>query len=180
MSDEAGAVTRFERVVLPHLDAAYTLARYLVRDPADAQDGVQEAILRALQYFHTLRDERDARAWLLTIVRRECYALGRSRRAPVESVRYDEVPSTALADPAPSPDEVAQRTLQKERVLAAIDQLPEPLREALILRELQQCSYDEIATITDVPVGTVMSRLSRARGRLATTLQNVIDLGEAS
>ena len=166
--------------MLPHLDSAYTLARYLTRSTVDAEDAVQEAVLRALQYFHTLRSERDARAWLLTIVRRECYALHGGGRTRVETVQYDDAPALRLADPSPTPDAVAQRTLLQARVTAAIDALPDRLREVVVLRELQQCSYDEIATITAVPLGTVMSRLSRARARLGDALRNLMEPGDVA
>ena len=167
--------TRFTRVVLPHLDAAYTLARYLTRDVADAEDVVQEAVLRALRYLHTLRRDADARAWLLAITRRECHGFRDGRRARIETVTYDEAPALRLVDPADSPDAAAHRTLLQARVATAIENLPERLREAIILRELQQCTYDEIAMITEVPLGTVMSRLSRARARLAESLRDTMD-----
>lgn len=176
---EAAGPTSFENVVLPHLDSAYTLARYLTHSAVDAEDAVQEAVLRALQYFHTLRSVRDARPWLLTIVRRECYTM-RGGRASVETVQYDDAPALRLADPSPAPDAIAQRTLLHARVRAAIDELPERLREVVVLRELQQCSYEEIATITEVPLGTVMSRLSRARSRLGDALRDLVDPGDVA
>ncbi len=166
---------RFERVVLPHLDAAYTLARYLTRDASEAEDAIQEAILRAVRYFHTLRSDADARAWLLAIVRRECYG-GRQKR--LETVAFDDVPELQLVDQAVQPDVAAGRSLVQNRLREAVTALPEGLRETLILRELQQCSYEEIATITDVPLGTVMSRLSRARARLATSLGDIVAFEE--
>jgi RNA polymerase sigma factor (sigma-70 family) len=162
-------------VVLPHLDAAYTLARYLTHDASEAEDATQEAILRAVRYFHTLRSESGARAWLLAIVRRECY--GR-RRKIVEIVALDEVSEHHLVDVAEQPDVVAGRKLLEQRVRVAVATLPDGLRETLILRELQQCSYEEIATITDVPIGTVMSRLSRARARLAASLEGEVTFEE--
>lgn len=171
MSDDG----RFDRVVLPHLDAAYTLARYLTRDSSDAEDAIQESILRAVRYFHTLRNDTGARAWLLAIVRRECYG-GRQQR--VDTVAFDDVPELQLVDQGDQPDIVAGRSLLQHRLREAVAALPDGLREALILRELQQCSYDEIATITDVPLGTVMSRLSRARARLATSLGGLVAFNE--
>jgi len=162
-------------VVLPHLDAAYTLARYLTHDASEAEDATQEAILRAVRYFHTLRNESGARAWLLAIVRRECY--GR-RRKIVETVAFDEVSEHQLVDVAEQPDVAAGRRLLEQRVRVAVATLPDGLRETLILRELQQCSYEEIATITDVPIGTVMSRLSRARTRLAASLEGEVTFEE--
>ena len=173
MSDDA----RFERVVLPHLDSAYTLARYLTHDVSEAEDAMQEALLRAVQYFHTLRNDLAARAWLLAIVRRECYG---GRRRKVELIAVDDVPEVLLADPSQAPDLSAHRSLLRRRLREAVAELPDGLRETLILRELQQYSYDEIATITDVPLGTVMSRLSRARARLRVTLGDMVDCGESS
>jgi RNA polymerase sigma-70 factor (ECF subfamily) len=166
---------RFERVVLPHLNAAYTLARYLTRDASEAEDATQEAILRAVRYFHTLRSEADVRAWLLAIVRRECYG-GRQRR--INTVAFDDVPELQLVDQAAQPDTVAERSILQHRIREAVAALPDGLRETLILRELQQCSYDEIASITEVPLGTVMSRLSRARARLADSLASFMTFEE--
>ena len=174
------AATRFERAVLPHLDAAYTLARYLTRDASDAEDAVQETVLRAMRYLHTLRSDSDARAWFLAIVRRECYGIRGSTQSRMETVAYDDAPSLQLADPSESPEHGAHRQLVRERVRAAIDALSDHLRETLILREVQQCSYEEISVITDVPIGTVMSRLARARARLADLLRGVVDAGDLS
>jgi len=172
-------------VVLPHLDAAYTLARYLIREPSDVEDVLQEAVLRAIQYFHTLRNDSDARAWLLTIVRRECYAAWTHRRGRMDTVSLDSVTKgeqapVLLVDPGESPEAGAERSSARERIIEAVDHLPERLREVIILRELQECSYEEIALIIEAPVGTVMSRISRARVQLAASLRGVIDLGEVS
>lgn len=177
--------TRFERVVLPHLDAAYTLARYLIREPSDVEDAVQEALLRAIQYVHTLHYDGDARAWLLTIVRRVCYTAWTSRRARMDTVSLNafmegENASTQLADRGEAPDDAAERSLVRERIIAAVDDLPERLREVIVLRELQQCSYEEIATIIEAPIGTVMSRISRARVQLAACLREVVAVGDVS
>lgn len=170
-SPQAG---RFERVVLPHLGAGFTLAMYLTRNTADAEDAVQEAVLRAVRYFPTLRDD-DARAWFLTIVRRVCFtAYGTDHRTDVISI---DTAGPQLVDDREQPDAAASRLQVQQRVRDAIDQLPPLLREAVVLRELQDCSYTEIATVTQVPVGTVMSRLSRARARLAGLLQDVVDFG---
>lgn len=178
-------MTRFERVVLPHLDAAYTLARYLIRDPPDAEDAVQESILRAVRYFHTLRRESDARAWLLAIVRRECYSAwherdDRRQTISIDSSIGDEKLQQEFVDPEESPAEAAERSALRQLIADAVDKLPLHLKEVVILRELQQCSYDEIAGIIDAPVGTVMSRLSRARARLADSLREHVDIGELS
>lgn len=170
----------FESVVLPHLDAGYTLARHLLGDASDAEDVVQESVLRALRYFHTLRDPSGARAWFLAIVRREC-GEGRGRAAAhPATMPYEAASPLQLADPAADPAAAAQRAMLVARVSSAIAALPDRLRETLVLREVQQCSYEEIALVTDVPVGTVMSRLARARARVAAALENYVDPGDVA
>ena len=168
---------RFERVVLPHLSAGFTLAMYLTGNTADAEDAVQEAVLRAVRYFPTLRDE-DARAWFLTIVRRVCFTAYRTERPQGTSTISIDAVGPQLIDSSEQPDSVAERSQVQQRVRAAVDQLPPLLREAIILRELQSCSYAEVAAVTEVPIGTVMSRLSRARVRLAALLHDVVDVGD--
>jgi RNA polymerase sigma-70 factor (ECF subfamily) len=159
---------RFEEIVLPHLDAAYTLARYLVRDEHDAQDIVQDAALRALRHFEGFRDG-DARAWLLTIVRNACYSWHRSHRVERASVPLTDELSMDLPSPR-SADALAIESSERERVHAAVAALAPELREVIVLRELQDLSYREISEIVGIPMGTVMSRLSRARDRLAVAL----------
>jgi RNA polymerase sigma-70 factor (ECF subfamily) len=159
---------RFEEIVLPHLDAAYTLARYLVRDEHDAQDIVQDASLRALRHFEGFRDG-DARAWLLTIVRNACYSWHRSHRVERASVSLTDDLSKDLAS-SRSADALAIESSERERVHAAVATLAPELREVIVLRELQDLSYREISEIIGIPMGTVMSRLSRARDRLAVAL----------
>jgi RNA polymerase sigma factor (sigma-70 family) len=177
--DLSASSGRFERAVLPHLSAGYTLAMYLTRNAADAEDAVQEAILRAVRYFSTLRDD-DARAWFLTIVRRVCWSTHSAERPRgVDVISIDSVP-LQLVDDRERPDIAAERTQLQQRVRDSIDQLPPLLREAIVLRELQSLSYAEIAVVTEVPVGTVMSRLSRARARLAELLHDVVDFGEVA
>jgi RNA polymerase sigma-70 factor (ECF subfamily) len=150
---------------------------YLMRNTADAEDAVQEATLRAVRYLPTLRDE-NARAWFLTIVRRVCWnLLSGSRADTADTVSIDAVP-LQLVDDRDTPDISAERMQTQERVRDAVDQLPPLLREAIVLRELQSLSYAEIAAITEVPVGTVMSRLSRGRARLADLLRDVVDFGD--
>ncbi len=169
----------FERVVLPHLSAGFTLARYLTGNAQDAEDAVQDAIVRAMRYFHTLRGD-DARPWFLTIVRRVCLtSYSVDYRARENSLSVDE-PALQLIDGEETPDTALQRSLVRDRVREAVDRLPPLLREAIVLRELQGCAYGEIAMITDVPIGTVMSRLSRARERLAALLQGVVDMGDVA
>ena len=155
---------RFEAIALPHLDAAYTLARYLVRDTHDAEDAVQEAYLRALKYFGSYRGG-DPRAWLLAIVRNECRTR-RERGAPSEPFE-DERHSPESA----SADALALETEAKETLREALDLLPAEFREVIVLREIQGLSYQEIADIVKAPIGTVMSRLSRGRARLEKTVK---------
>jgi RNA polymerase sigma-70 factor, ECF subfamily len=166
---------RFERAVLPHLSAGFNLAMYLTGNSADAEDAVQESILRAVRYFASLRDE-DARAWFLTIVRRVCFSAYRTDRPEGNALVSIEAIPLQLVDHSERPDTIAERSHVQQRVRDAIDHLPALLREAVVLRELQALSYSEIATITEVPIGTVMSRLSRARSRLAALLQDVVDV----
>ena len=166
-----GDLTRFEAVVLPHLDAAYTLARYLTRDPHDAEDVVQDACLRAMQHFGGFAGEgpTSARAWLLAIVRNVAYTSRRRRRAD-SATEFDEaVHSEAAADE--NPERALLRQTAKESLTDALDRLAPEFREVIVLRELQGLSYKEISDVTGVPVGTVMSRLSRARERLLQALR---------
>ncbi len=162
-------VQRFERIVLPHLDDAYTLARYLLRDQHDAQDAVQDAVLRALRYFETYR-EGDARAWLLAIVRNCC--LTRHRKAQVERANIAFVEDVDVVHEAAGRATDARAVEQSERAALqrALDGLPAEFREVIVLREVQGLSYREISDVVGVPIGTVMSRLARARRRLASAL----------
>jgi RNA polymerase sigma-70 factor (ECF subfamily) len=158
----------FEQVVLPHLDAAYNLARWLVRDPSLAEDIVQDAVLRALQYFGSFRGESGGRAWLLQIVRNAAYAAVKARRigadVPLDSVEGDG--AMELPDPGPGPEALLAQRQDLHRLDLALAALPIELRECLILCELEQLSYKDIARVTGVPIGTVMSRLWRARQAL--------------
>jgi RNA polymerase sigma-70 factor, ECF subfamily len=161
-------VAQFELVVTPHLTRAYNLARLLVGNAADAEDLVQEASLRAfraLDHFHG----GNAKTWLLVIVRNVCYTfLGRNRSA--ESVEFEEEQhSDAVA--AATPERDILRSADAAAVRRAIEELPAEFREALVLREMEEMSYRQIAEITGTPVGTVMSRLSRARQQLRERLQ---------
>ncbi|PYP26234.1 MAG: RNA polymerase subunit sigma [Gemmatimonadetes bacterium] len=168
---EPSQLTRFEAVVLPHLDAAYTLARYLMRDAHDAEDVVQDAYLRALKYFDGFRGTGpgDSRAWLLAIVRNTAYTVRRSRRADERATEFDEaLHSEAVADDHPEAAVVSQS--EREELHRAIDRLPPEFREVIVLRELEGLSYKEISDVAGVPVGTVMSRLFRARKRLQDAL----------
>ena len=163
---------RFESVVLPHLDAAYTLARYLVRNEQDAEDIVQDALLRALKYFENFRGEEEtsARAWLLAIVRNTAYSWRRRHRDDALTTEFDETQhSDAVADD--HPEERLVQSSAKETLGRALEGLAPEFREVIVLRELQGLSYKEISQVAGVPVGTVMSRLSRARTRLQEVLR---------
>ena len=168
-------VGRFERVVLPYLDDAYTLARYLVRDEHDAQDVVQEASLRAFRYFSGYSGG-DARSWLLAIVRNCSLTWLQRRRSDQRMVPFPDGEGLEVADPRDA-DATAIASSERRRVERAIDALPVEFREVLVLREVEDMSYREISDVVGVPVGTVMSRLSRARRRLAALL---LDAREAS
>jgi RNA polymerase sigma-70 factor (ECF subfamily) len=152
----------FEEVVLPHLDAAFNYARWLARNDADAEDVVQDAYVRALRFFSSLRDE-NARAWLLTIVRNTWY--GRfPRRAGAGGVTVADEDADNRADISPNPEAQMIQQETVEQVRRAIEMLPIDFREVLVLRELERLSYKEIAAIVGIPIGTVMSRLALANG----------------
>jgi RNA polymerase sigma-70 factor (ECF subfamily) len=156
---------RFEHLVLPHLDAAYNLARWLAREPHDAEDVVQDACIRALKYLDSLQGH-DARGWFLAIVRNTFYDWVRRNR-PADVVSGDDELLESIVDgAAASPEQHALRGAQMRALSDAIAALPLPFREVLVLRELEDLSYKEIARIADIPIGTVMSRLSRARAIL--------------
>ena len=184
---------RFEQIVLPHLDAAFNLARWLLRNRSDAEDVAQDALLRAYRFFGGYHGG-DARAWLLQIVRNTCYTwLGKNRPAELMT-EFDETHhsvagaggsagaaagdnSGGAAEGMPyrsqssgSPEAQAIAAEDRERLSRALEELPPRFREVLVLRELEGCSYKEIAAITAVPIGTVMSALSRARKQLQLAL----------
>ena len=162
---------RFERLLMPHLGAAYDLARWLTRNDDDARDVVQEAYLRAVKSFERYRGG-DARVWLLTIVRNACHTWLERKRgfpAPVGSPSDDPIAEIA-GDPALEPEAQVIRAVDRKLLREALDDLPAEFREALVLRELEGLSYKEIADVADVPLGTVMSRLARARERLQRSL----------
>jgi RNA polymerase sigma-70 factor (ECF subfamily) len=164
-----GARTRrFEAVALPHLSAAYNLARWICRNEADAADVVQEAVMRALQYFDSYHGG-DARAWLLQIVRNSAHTwIGRNRpagRVPLDETELDAAPDTS------DPVSAVAAQADSKNLRRAIAQLPLEQREVLILREFEELSYRQIADIIDSPIGTVMSRLSRARDQLAAIVR---------
>jgi len=154
--------------MVPHLAAALTLARYLLRETADAEDAVQEAYLQAVRHFAGFRGE-NARAWLLTIVRRICYAWADRERRFGWAADPEDLAQVASQEDDPETS-LVRRELQ-DQLARAVDGLPLPFREVIVMREIQQLSYKEIATVTGVPIGTVMSRLARARGRLQRVLE---------
>lgn len=166
---------RFEAAALPYLDSAFNLARWLLRDENNAQDVVQEAYLRAFRFFDGFRGG-DARPWLMGIVRNTCFTWMRENGRRAELVVFDEEIEASFSY-EPSIDQVDQnpetlllRKLESSRVNAAIEQLPPMFRETLVLRELEDMSYEEIAQIAGIPLGTVMSRLARARRLLRASL----------
>jgi RNA polymerase sigma factor (sigma-70 family) len=158
----------FEEVVLPHLDAAFNYARWLTKSEADAEDVVQDAAVRALRFFSSLRND-DARSWLLTIVRHTWYGrfskVGSADQHMVLNEMQDERPDEQL-----DPEALVIQRQAVERVQRAIEELPVDFREVIVLRELEGLSYKEIAAVVGVPIGTVMSRLARGRERLLALL----------
>jgi RNA polymerase sigma-70 factor (ECF subfamily) len=176
MPDEAQGLSqsaRFEQVIMPHLDAAYNLARWLVRKPEDAEDVVQEAYLRAFKFFAGYQGG-DARAWLLKIVRNTSYTFLEKNRPSDLSDEFDEKVHTAETPPSTA-EEVLVRDSERKMLRQALEELPVNFREVLILREFEGLSYKEIAEMQEVPIGTVMSGLARARSRLRELLVRARD-----
>ena len=158
--EEKDKTARFEQTILPHLDAAYNLARWLTRNEHDAEDMVQEAYLRAFRFFSTFHG-MDGRAWLLTIVRNTCYTWLHQNRAHEMTTMFDSNPAA-----------LALRSADHQILRQALDELPVEFREVVVLRDLEGFSYKEIAGIANIPTGTVMSRLARARERLKQLVCN--------
>jgi RNA polymerase sigma-70 factor, ECF subfamily len=158
----------FEQLVLPHLNAAYNLARWLTRNDQDAEDVVQEACLRALRFFGGFHGG-DGRAWLLAIVRNSCYDWLRRHHPAETAVGFDEDLHSA-ADQNDTPEHLLLERADQLRLREALEALPLAWREVLILRELEGLSYKEIADVVGIKMGTVMSRLARARARLQQQL----------
>jgi RNA polymerase sigma factor (sigma-70 family) len=163
------ALRAFEETVLPHLDAAFNYARWLTRSDAEAEDVVQDACVRAMRFISSFRDG-DARAWFFTIVRNTWYTRAARRAGTAEAGVMDRA---RMDPPDEGPDPEAQLLQQHTvaRVRSAIDELPPDFREVLVLREIEGMSYKEIAAVLRVPIGTVMSRLARARERLLIALK---------
>jgi RNA polymerase sigma-70 factor (ECF subfamily) len=158
----------FEQVVLPHLDAAYNLARWLVRNTHDAEDVVQEACLRAVKFFEGYR-EGNSRAWLLRIVRNTAYSFLEKKRPAELAEEFDETVHGPSAGPLDA-EAVLVQGVESRMLQEALEGLPVKCREALILRELEELSYKEIAEVMGVPIGTVMSSLARGRAQLRELL----------
>lgn len=170
---EQNTLARFEEVILPHMDAAYNLARWLTRNDHDAEDLVQESYLRAFKFFGTFHGA-NARGWLLTIVRNTCYTWFRENRAEELTTSFNEEIHSTEADPF-DPQKLLLQRESSQLLKQALEELPLEFREVLVLRELEGLSYKEIAVIADIPPGTVMSRLARARTRLKQCLSKLIN-----
>jgi RNA polymerase sigma-70 factor, ECF subfamily len=170
---EHNQLSNFEQAVLPHLDAAYNLARWLTRNAQDAEDVAQEAYLRAFRFFPGFRGG-EARAWLLKIVRNTCYTWLHANRPLQDAAEFDENVFSPDSR-APNPEEAVLQNDSGALVRKALQKLPPHFREVLILRELEGMSYREIADITGMPAGTVMSSLSRARGHLRQVLAGLMN-----
>ncbi|PRY03545.1 RNA polymerase sigma factor [Paraburkholderia sp. BL25I1N1] len=180
---EAARSRRFQQMALPHLDAAYNLARWLCGNASDADDVVQEAFMRAFRFFDTFRGD-SARPWLLAIVRRTWYTEWRRRSSSHETVEFDDTMDDASFEGwsvgGADPQALLIRDEDTKRVHEALAQLPVEYREVLMLRELEEMGYKEIAAVADVPIGTVMSRLARGRRKLAALLMEKQGGGSAS
>ena len=159
----------FEEAMLPHLNAAYNLARWLTRNPDDAQDIVQEAYLRAFRFFGGFHGS-DGRSWFLTIVRNISYTWLKQNKSLELVTEFDDNLLYLNESGAPDPETSQVLKSESEIVLAAVDQLPLEFREVIVLRELEELSYKEISQLLNIPIGTVMSRLARARKRLQKSL----------
>lgn len=164
----SGKNALFEATMLPYLDSAYNFARWLTRNEHDAEDIVQEAFLKALRSFHTFTLGREPRAWLLAIVRNSCRTWYRRNRPHEALENYvDAQPVTGTSS---DPETALMKAANAELIRLAMNQLPFEYREVLILRELEELSYKEIAEVVEIPMGTVMSRISRARKELYVRL----------
>jgi RNA polymerase sigma-70 factor, ECF subfamily len=164
------STTTCEEALLPHLDAAYNLARWLTRDERDAEDIVQEAYLRAIRHFATFRGG-NARPWLLMIVRNTFYTWIQHNRITEVIDSIDDEDDMLIAD-APNPEMLLLQESDKQIVRRALQKLPTQFLEVIVLREFEELSYQQIADLVQIPIGTVMSRLARARKRLAQLVCN--------
>ena len=169
---EESKVVDFDRTFIPHMDDAYNLARWLVRDDHDAQDVVQEAYLRALKFAGGFRGG-DPRAWILAIVRNTAFTWLRRNRGSDSPAEFDEKVHGGSTEECGLEAE-AVRKADGAMIRAALEELADEFREVIVMRDIDGLSYKEIADAADVPIGTVMSRLARARGKLARSLQQRI------
>jgi len=158
----------FDAIMLPHMDAAYNLARWLLRDPHEAEDALQDACLRAYSSLDRFRGG-DGRAWLLTIVRNTCYSRMRQRRREPATEAFEDEAHGSTHDPADA-NASAWREAKGEMLREALERLPDEYREVVVLHEIEGLPYREIAVVAEIPIGTVMSRLARARRRLQAEL----------
>ena len=158
----------FEAAALPHLDAAHNLARWLTRNDHDAEDLVQEAYLRAFRFFAGFQGD-DARAWLLAVVRNVCYTWLKKQHNRGPTTAFDEELHSGQGE-SYNLERLALQHADRQLLREVLEELPVEYREVIVLRELEGCSYKEIAVIADIPLGTVMSRLARARERLHEVL----------
>jgi RNA polymerase sigma factor (sigma-70 family) len=165
---EQSKQARFEEAILPHLEAGYNLARWLMGNGHDAEDMVQEAFLRAFKFFDRFRGG-DCRAWFLTVVRNTCYTRLKEQQAHEPMTPFDERLHGCAPDDS-NPELALLRKSTAESIREVLESLPVEHREIIVLRELEGFTYKEIATIADIPLGTVMSRLTRARNRLQRQL----------
>jgi RNA polymerase sigma-70 factor (ECF subfamily) len=173
---EQERMRRFRDAALPHLDDVYTLARYLTRNASDAEDAAQECYLRALRHFDSYRGPA-MKPWLLTILRNVCNAeFARRGRGEVPTdYAQDELVAEEMPmwqEPQTSPEKMILQQQDRSTIRRLVEELPEPFREAIVLREMNDLSYKEIAEVAGVPVGTVMSRLARARAMLRSAWNN--------
>ena len=159
------STTNYEEALLPHLDAAYNLARWLTRDERDAEDIVQEAYLRAIKHFATFKGG-NARPWLLTIVRNTFYTSIQHNRVTEAIDRFDDEEDIFISE-APNPEMLLLQESDKQIIRRALRKLPTQFLEVIVLREFEELSYQQIADLVQIPIGTVMSRLARARKHLA-------------
>jgi RNA polymerase sigma factor (sigma-70 family) len=173
--DERGKIERFDRVIIPHMTAAYNLARWLTRNDQDAEDVTQDACVRAFRFLDGFHGS-DGRAWLLRVVRNTCYTWLQQNRMHDATLTIDD--ALDLPSSAYNPETLVLQRMDYDRLAKALEELPVEFREVMVLRELEGMSYKEISDVIDVPIGTVMSRLARARRRIQQQFTNVDDRTE--
>ena len=166
--EDRSKLASFEATILPHLGSAYNFVRWLLRNDGDAEDVVQETYLRAFKFFGGYHGG-DSRAWLLTIARNTCYTWLQQNRSRELMNTIDDAPEIAALDDT-NPETLLLQRIDEQQISKALEELPIEFREVMLLREMEGLSYKEIATLAAVPIGTVMSRLARARKRLQQTL----------